>query len=340
VICTECATENRAGRRYCSRCGARLAVACPACGAANLPGESYCGDCGAALAAEPAHSAETEAPPETERRFVTVLFADLVGFTPFAESRDPEQVRAFLMGYFAAARETIERFGGTVDKFIGDAVMAVWGAVVAREDDAERAVRAGLELAGSIPKLGERIDLSDLAVRVGILTGEAAVGPGGNERGLVVGDLVNTASRLQSIAPPGEVVVGGSTYRATRRSINYEAIGDQPLKGKQVPVPAWRATGVAALRGGWQRGDVREPPFADRVEELRLLKDALHATGRERRARLVSIVGIAGVGKTRNSRSTSTASPSPSTGTKGTPRPMGKESPSGPSARWCAGGPG
>jgi class 3 adenylate cyclase/tetratricopeptide (TPR) repeat protein len=299
VICTECATENRAGRRYCSRCGARLAVACPACGAANLPGESYCGDCGAALAAEPAHSAETEAPPETERRFVTVLFADLVGFTPFAESRDPEQVRAFLMGYFAAARETIERFGGTVDKFIGDAVMAVWGAVVAREDDAERAVRAGLELAGSIPKLGERIDLSDLAVRVGILTGEAAVGPGGNERGLVVGDLVNTASRLQSIAPPGEVVVGGSTYRATRRSINYEAIGDQPLKGKQVPVPAWRATGVAALRGGWQRGDVREPPFADRVEELRLLKDALHATGRERRARLVSIVGIAGVGKTR-----------------------------------------
>jgi class 3 adenylate cyclase len=301
VICGECATENRAGRKYCARCGARLAVACPACGAANLPGESFCGECGTALTiAESAPPPGSESAPQTERRFVSVLFTDLVGFTPLSESRDPEEVRAFLMGYFAAARETIERFGGTVDKFIGDAVMAVWGAVTAREDDAERAVRAGLELAGTIPKLGGAIDLPDLAVRVGILSGEAAVGPGGNERGLVVGDLVNTASRLQSIAPPGAVVVGESTYRATRRSIKYEALGEQPLKGKQLPVPAWRATGVVALRGGWQRGgDVTQPPFVDRVEELRLLKDALHATGRERRARLVSIVGIAGIGKTR-----------------------------------------
>jgi class 3 adenylate cyclase/tetratricopeptide (TPR) repeat protein len=300
VICGECSTENRAGRKYCSRCGARLAVACPSCGAANLPGESFCGDCGAALGAEPGPPPGGEATPQTERRFVTVLFADLVGFTPLSESRDPEDVRAFLMGYFSSARETIERFGGTVDKFIGDAVMAVWGAVTAQEDDAERAVRAGLELAGSIPKLGSEIDLPDLAVRVGILTGEAAVGPGGNERGLVVGDLVNTASRLQSIAPPGTVLVGESTYRTTRRSIKYEALGDQALKGKQLSVPAWRATGVAGLRGGWQRrADVMEAPFVNRVEELRLLKDALHATGRERRARLVSIVGIAGIGKTR-----------------------------------------
>ena len=300
MICGECATENRPGRKYCSRCGARLPVACPACGAANLPGESFCGECGAALAAaEPARPAGDSRLPGTERRFVSVLFADLVGFTPFSESRDPEEVRSFLMAYFAEARETIERFGGIVEKFIGDAVMAVWGAVAAGEDDAERAVRAGLELAGVIPKLGSGMGLPSLAVRVGILTGEAAVGPQDEDRGLVVGELVNTASRLQSVAPPGAVVVGESTYRATRQAINYEALGIQPLKGKQLPVPAWRATGVAGLRGGGQRGNVIEPPFVDRVEELRLLKDALHATGREKRARLVSIVGIAGIGKTR-----------------------------------------
>ena len=300
MICGECATENRPGRKYCSRCGARLPVACPVCGAANLPGESFCGECGSALAAaERARPAGDAVAFGTERRFVSVLFADLVGFTPFSESRDPEEVRSFLMAYFAAARETIERFGGLVEKYIGDAVMAVWGAITAGEDDAERAVRAGLELAGVIPKLGAGMGLPSLAVRVGILTGEAAVGPQDEERGLVVGDLVNTASRLQSVAPPGAVVVGESTYRATRRAVNYEALGVQPLKGKQAPVPAWRATGVAGLRGGGHRGNVMEPPFVDRVEELRLLKDALHATGREKRARVVSILGIAGIGKTR-----------------------------------------
>ncbi|MBS1195364.1 MAG: adenylyl cyclase class-3/4/guanylyl cyclase [Actinobacteria bacterium] len=204
-----------------------------------------------------------------------------------------------LVAYFATAREVIERFGGTVDKFIGDAVMAVWGAVAAQEDDAERAVRAGIELADAVRRRGDETGVPGLAVRVGVLTGEAAVGPGGNERGLVVGDLVNTASRLQTIAPPGAVVVGESTYRATRTSINFEALGPQALKGKQSPVPAWRATGLAGLRRGRHRGEVWEPSFVDRVEELRLLKDALHATGRERRARLVSIMGIAGIGKTR-----------------------------------------
>ena len=178
MICGECTTENRPGRKYCSRCGARLPVACPVCDAANLPGESFCGECGSALAAaERARPAGDAVAFGTERRFVSVLFADLVGFTPFSESRDPEEVRSFLMAYFAAARETIERFGGLVEKYIGDAVMAVWGAITAGEDDAERAVRAGLELAGVIPKLGAGMGLLALAVRVGILTGEAAVCP-------------------------------------------------------------------------------------------------------------------------------------------------------------------
>jgi class 3 adenylate cyclase/tetratricopeptide (TPR) repeat protein len=297
VICSECGAENRPGRKYCARCGARLRVACPRCGAANLAEEAFCGECGAPLG-DAAPAAE-EAPQGTARRFVTVLFADLVGFTPFSEGRDPEEVREFLMAYFATAREVIERFGGTVDKFIGDAVMAVWGAVAAREDDAERAVRAGLELADAVRRRGADTGIPDLAVRVGVLTGEAAVGPGGNDRGLVVGDLVNTASRLQSVAPPGSVLAGESTYRAARSAIAFEPLGEQALKGKNLPVPAWRAAAVAGLRRGRQRGEGLEPPFVDRAEELRVLKDALHATGRERRARLVSIMGVAGVGKTR-----------------------------------------
>src|SRR5205823_2007919 len=132
MTCSACGTENRAGRKFCSNCGAPLARACPACGAANDPADRFCGECGAAL--------------EAERRLISVLFGDLVGFTPLSEDQDPEAVRELLSRYFDTARRVIERYGGTVEKFIGDAVMAVWGTPVAREDDAERAVRAGLEL--------------------------------------------------------------------------------------------------------------------------------------------------------------------------------------------------
>ena len=145
MSCSACGTENRPGRNFCSKCGAPLARACPACGAANEPDDSFCGECGAAL------EAEARAPAaEAERRLVSVLFGDLVGFTPLSEDRDPEAVRELLSGYFDTARRVIERYGGTVEKFIGDAVMAVFGAPVAHEDDPERAVRAGLRILEAI----------------------------------------------------------------------------------------------------------------------------------------------------------------------------------------------
>ena len=145
MTCSTCGSENRAGRRFCSQCGAALSVGCPQCGAAAEVGDKFCGDCGSAVstAASTAPRASPRA-PESERRLVSVLFADLVGFTTLSESRDPEEVRELLSHYFDAAREIVERYGGVVEKFIGDAVMAVWGTPVAHEDDAERAVRAAL----------------------------------------------------------------------------------------------------------------------------------------------------------------------------------------------------
>jgi class 3 adenylate cyclase len=230
---------------------------------------------------------------------VSVLFADLVGFTTFSESRDPEEVRAMLTRYFERARETIEAFGGEVDKFIGDAVTAFWGAKQAQEDDAERAVRAALELVDTVEALGVELGIPGMALRAGVLSGETSVGAGGNEKGLVVGDIVNTASRLQSAADQGTVFVGDSTKQLSERAIRYEAVGEQVMKGKSVPVTAWRAVDVLAQRGGRGRWGGVEAPFVGRDGELRLLKDQLHATTRDGSARLVSIVGEAGIGKSR-----------------------------------------
>jgi class 3 adenylate cyclase len=232
-----------------------------------------------------------------ERRLVSILFADLVGFTPFAEERDSEQVRDTLTRYFDIARDIIDRYGGTIEKFIGDAVMAVWGAPTAQEDDAERAVRAALELIAAVPSLGEGIQ-----ARAGVLTGEATVTLGATNQGMVAGDIVNTASRLQSVAPPGSVLVGEATHHAASAAIAFEPAGDQILKGKQAPVPAWRAIRVVAERGGRNRSDALEAPFVGRDEEMRLLKDLFHTTGREKRLRVVSIIGPAGIGKSRLAR--------------------------------------
>jgi class 3 adenylate cyclase/tetratricopeptide (TPR) repeat protein len=232
--------------------------------------------------------------PVTERRLVSVLFADLVGFTTLVEGRDAEDTRELLNRYFDLARDVISRYGGTVEKFIGDAVMAVWGAPVAHEDDAERAVRAGLELVDAVRALGLGI-----AARAGVLTGEAAVTLGAISQGMVAGDLVNTASRLQSAAAPGMVLVGEGTARAASAAIVFEPAGEQTLKGKAAPVPAWRALRVVAERGGRNRAETFEAPFVGRTDELRLLKELFHATTRERRARLVSVTGIGGIGKTR-----------------------------------------
>jgi class 3 adenylate cyclase/tetratricopeptide (TPR) repeat protein len=230
---------------------------------------------------------------------VSVLFLDLVGFTTLAADRDAEAVRELLGRYFELAREVIERYGGVVEKFIGDAVMAVWGTPTAHEDDAERAVRAALELVEGVAGIEIEPGGPRLEARAGVLTGEAAVALGARGEGMVAGDLVNTASRLQSVAPPGRILVGEATMRATESAIAYEEAGPQALKGKTAPLPAWIAGRVVAGRGGSGRSARPEPPFVGREDELRLLKELFHSTARERRARLVSITGIAGIGKSR-----------------------------------------
>ncbi|HEY5520564.1 MAG TPA: adenylate/guanylate cyclase domain-containing protein [Candidatus Limnocylindrales bacterium] len=298
MICPSCGSDNTPGAKFCNECGTTLAAACTNCGAVNKPGARFCNECGTALSAvigpagRPAASAI--ASPVAERRLVTVLFADIVGFTPFAEERDAEDVRETLSRYFEMCADVIGRYGGTVEKFIGDAVMAVWGAPTAHEDDAERAVRAALELTDSVAFLGPGIQ-----ARAGVLTGEAAVTLGATNQGMVAGDIVNTAALLQSVAPPGSVLVGESTYRATGDAVAFEQAGEHVLKGKETPVSAWRATRVVAERGGRNRSEGLEGPFVGRADELRLLKELFHATGREQKTRLVSVMGPAGIGKSR-----------------------------------------
>ena len=293
TTCDACGTANDLGRKFCGECGEPLTVACPTCSTENAPGVKFCGECGASLTATPDDTAET-AQPVSERRLVSVLFADLVGHTSFSDGRDAEDVRELLSRYFDTARTVIERYGGTVEKFIGDAVMAVWGTPVAHEDDAERAVRAALDLVDAIPTLAP-----GLAARAGVLTGEAAITIGAEGQGMVAGDLVNTASRIQATADPGTVLVGETTARATEAAIVYEAAGVHPLKGKTEPVPVWKALRVIGLRGGSVKPAGLEPPFVGRERELRLVKELFHASAEDRRAHLVSVVGVGGIGKSR-----------------------------------------
>ncbi|HVQ23188.1 MAG TPA: adenylate/guanylate cyclase domain-containing protein, partial [Candidatus Saccharimonadia bacterium] len=305
MICASCGTENLVGARFCMECASPFTTTCASCGATNLPAAKFCSECatpmsGALPRATAAIASGQESaglrPPEAtaERRIVSVLFADLVGFTAYSAERDAEEVRDLQNRYFATVTETIRRYGGTIEKFIGDAVMALWGAPVAYEDDAERAVRAALDLVDAVRGLGPSIE-----VRAGIVTGEAAVTVGALNQGMVSGDMVNTASRLQSVAPPSTVLVGEATQRAAAGAIVFEAAADQVLKGKVSPVPAWRALRVVAQRGGVGRSEALEAPFVGRDEELRQLKDLFHATGREGRPRLVSVIGPAGIGKSR-----------------------------------------
>ncbi len=316
MICSNCGTENLAGARFCMECATPFAAHCPSCGATNLPAAKFCSECATPMGSgaprammnpvssgAPASGAPFSAvgsvlsaapDPIAERRLVSVLFADIVGFTSFSEGRDSEEVRELQSRYFETVRDVIGRYGGTVEKFIGDAVMALWGAPIAREDDAERAVRAALELVDAVRGLGSGIE-----VRAGILTGEATVTLSATDQGMVAGDMVNTASRLQSVAPPSTVLVGEATQRAAGSAIVFEAIADQVLKGKASPVPAWRAVRVVAQRGGVGRSETLEAPFVGRDEELRQLKELFHATGREGRPRLVSVIGPAGIGKSR-----------------------------------------
>ena len=262
-------------------------LVCGECGRENPADASFCAACGTRLEAAPRAARE-------ERKVVSVLFADLVGFTSHAEQLDPEDVRATLSPYYAQLRSELERHGGTVEKFIGDAVMAVFGAPVAHEDDPERAVRAGLAIRDSIVEDGR------LQVRVAVTTGEALVSLGASPaegEGMVAGDVVNTAARLQSAAPVNGVLVDETTFRATRPRIDYREAESVHAKGKAEPVSVWEAR-EARSRFGL---DVEQAgaAFVGRRRELDFLADALARAREERSPQLVTLVGVPGIGKSR-----------------------------------------
>ena len=299
MTCASCGAEHPAGKKFCSECGAALTLSCPVCGSPLEGREKFCSECGTALVAQSHTVSPPPLAPAAERRLVSVLFADLVGFTSLSESRDAEDTRELLSRYFETCRRLIERYGGTVEKFIGDAVMAVWGAPVATEDDAERAVRAALELVQAVAALGHEVGAHELRARAGILTGEAAVTLGAEGQGMVAGDLVNTASRIQSTAAPGTVLVGDSTKRATEAAVVYEDAGSHELKGKAEPIQLYQATRVVATMRGTVKSTALEPPFVGRDLELRLVKELFHAATDDRKTHLVSVLGVGGIGKSR-----------------------------------------
>ncbi|MGI8478330.1 MAG: AAA family ATPase, partial [Gaiellaceae bacterium] len=262
---------------------------CPSCAEENPDKAKFCLECATSLVEAPT--------PGEERKTVTVLFCDLVGFTARSDQADPEEVRATIAPYHRMLRSEIERFGGTVEKFIGDAVMAVFGAPVAHEDDAERAIRAGLRI---LEVLGADGD-DALSVRIGINTGEAVVTLGARaEQGeaIVTGDVVNTASRLQGAAPVDAIVVGEATFDATAHLFEFEALDAVTVKGKSDPLPIWRPL-AARSRFGVDLHDTDTTAFVGREDELAMLTGALRRATRAESCQLVTIVGEPGVGKSR-----------------------------------------
>jgi class 3 adenylate cyclase/predicted ATPase len=261
---------------------------CPSCGHRKQAGAKFCSECGAALAS-------AEAPAYEERKVVTVLFADLVGFTSRAEQLDPEDVRAVLSPFYARLRAELERFGGTVEKFIGDAVMALFGAPVSHEDDPERAVRAAL----AIRDWAREED--QIQVRLAVHTGEALILIGARPaqgEGMAAGDVVNTAARLQAAAPVNGVLVGERTFRATRAVIEYREAAPVAAKGKREPVPVWEAV-QARARLGMDVPHRARTALVGRDRELGVLRDVLARVRAERTPQLVTLVGVPGIGKSR-----------------------------------------
>ncbi|MEI6726399.1 MAG: AAA family ATPase, partial [Actinomycetes bacterium] len=267
------------------------AVACLSCGADAPAGARFCPACGASLAPAP--------PMATERKIVTTLFADLVGFTALGERNDPEDVDAVLRAYYEMARGVIERFGGTVEKFIGDAVAGVFGVPIAHEDDPERAVRAALAIVDGMAAL-EGLGGERMLVRVAVNTGRAVVRldalPHAGE-GALVGDAVNTTARLLEAAPPMGVVAGERTYKLTARTILYEELMPVAAKGKSQPVRRWLAHGAVARRGSEDGGGLT--PMIDREVELGVLTGLVDKAIASSSPQFALIVGEAGMGKSR-----------------------------------------
>lgn len=266
-------------------------MTCPNCGSDVPPGARFCPACGTPL---------STGPGQQERKLVSVLFVDMVGSTSRADGADPEDVRDRNQLYFDECRSRIERHGGVVEKYIGDAVMAVFGAPLARAEDAERAVRAGLSILDGIEELNERTAGLDLAVRAAVCTGEAVVAmaaaPGDP---LATGDVVNTAARLQGAADPGSLVVDGATYGLTKHAFRFDELRAVEAKGKAQPVAAWSVVGTTAEPGS---RPISDAPFVGRERELELLGSVWERAVEAARPHLVTVLGPAGIGKTRLAR--------------------------------------
>jgi len=264
---------------------------CTACGQTNPEQARFCLSCGTSLA--------SAAPRGEERKVITVLFADLVGFTTKAEQLDPEAVRGMLDPYYAQLRKELERFGGTVEKFIGDAVMAIFGAPVAHEDDAERAVRAAFAIQTAVAAMNAADPDLGLRVRIGINTGEALVvldaRPSEGEA-MAAGDVINTAARLQTAAPPDGIVVGDATYRATAHAIDYQELEAQHVKGKALPVAAWKAIAMRYVRS---RRETSRVPLVGRESDMAQLREQWERVRSSRRPALLTLLGPPGIGKSR-----------------------------------------
>jgi class 3 adenylate cyclase len=280
-------------------------TACSSCGGLLIPGGRFCPACGTPTSPagdRPRGDLPTSPPPPertgfAERRRVSVLFVDLVDFTPLAELMDPEEVRAVQARYFEVARSIVATYGGTIEKFIGDAVMAVWGAPIAHEDDAERAVRAALAVVYAVERIGGAASDRALQARAAVTTGEAAVTVGAVDQGIVAGDLVNIAARLQGRAPAGGVIVDRATRDAASDAVAFARIGSLALKGRSGRLETYRATSrqdEATVRSTSHTGRL-----FGRDRELREITDLLDSVITEGRGRLVSVTGIAGIGKSR-----------------------------------------
>ncbi|HET9497119.1 MAG TPA: adenylate/guanylate cyclase domain-containing protein [Candidatus Limnocylindria bacterium] len=268
-------------------------VVCGTCGTENPAGSRFCNGCGSTLG-EPA------APAGESRKVVTVLFIDATSSTALGEQLDPESLRAVMTRYFDVMREVIEFHGGSVEKFIGDAVMAVFGVPTVHEDDALRACRAALEIHGRLVALDSEIQAergASVEWRMGINTGEVVAGDATAGQRIVTGDAVNVAARLEAAAAPGQILLGADTYDLIRNEVTAEPVDPLSLKGKAEPVPAWRLVAVTGAIG--RRARPLEAPLVGRRRPLRLLEDAFREAVEERVCHLFTVLGTAGVGKSR-----------------------------------------
>jgi len=318
--CPECHTENRKARRFCAQCGASLNPACPSCGFSNEPGEKFCGGCGRQIAAAlsapesnfssptlytPHHLVEkilqSKSAMEGERKQVTALFCDIANSTALANRLGPEAMHALLNRFFEMALAEVHRYEGTINQFLGDGFMALFGAPLAHEDHARRAALAALDIQKELQQLVQRVGHS-VQVRMGLNTGPVVIGAIGDNLRMdytAVGDTTNLAARLQQVAQPGQIVVSESTHQAAAGYCNTNFIGEYALKGISGPVGAWE---VLSGRGARTRLEIETErgltPFVGREHELSLL-EACYEKARSEQGQMVFVVGEPGIGKSR-----------------------------------------